>query len=343
MLVFIHELGHFLAAKSVGVRVEKFYIGFNLFGLGWKKVYKGTEYGIGLFPIGGYVKVAGVIDESFDTGYTGAPDEFRSKKTWQKVWIMSAGVIMNFVLAVVILAHLSYHNGISEADSQAVVGAVAPEYPAEKLGLLEGDEIISINGNSITDWDSMTGEIHSRPNESVYISWNRDGQVFADSVQTTSTPQLIGDELVELGMIGIMPVFTNREIGFIESFQFGAQRTLQLLDLTYRSLKALIKGNVSIRDIAGPITIVKIAGETASAGMDALLGLMAFLSVNLALINILPIPGLDGGHVVIALVEGLIRRELPLNIKLRIQKVGIFLLMILFFTIMVNDIQRLFN
>ena len=79
MLVFIHELGHFLAAKSVGVRVEKFYIGFNLFGLGWKKVYRGTEYGIGLFPIGGYVKVAGVIDESFDTGYTGAPDEFRSK------------------------------------------------------------------------------------------------------------------------------------------------------------------------------------------------------------------------------------------------------------------------
>ena len=141
----------------------------------------------------------------------------------------------------------------------------------------------------------------------------------------------------------LFTLFHNREIGFIESFQFGAQRTLQLLDLTFRSLKAIIKGNVSIRDIAGPITIVKIAGETASAGMDALLGLMAFLSVNLALINILPIPGLDGGHVVIALVEGLIRRELPLKIKLSIQKVGIFLLMILFFTIMVNDIQRLFN
>ena len=94
VLVFIHELGHFMAAKSVGVRVEKFYLGFNFFGLGIKKMYKGTEYGIGLFPLGGYVKVAGIIDESMDTEYMGAPDEFRSKNTLQKIWIMSGGVIM---------------------------------------------------------------------------------------------------------------------------------------------------------------------------------------------------------------------------------------------------------
>ena len=98
VLVFIHELGHYMAARSVGVRVEKFYVGFNLFGYGWKKNINGTEYGIGWFPMGGYVKLAGIIDESMDTTTTGSPDEFRNKPTWAKVWIMSAGVIMNFIL-----------------------------------------------------------------------------------------------------------------------------------------------------------------------------------------------------------------------------------------------------
>ena len=102
VLVFVHELGHFMAARSVGMRVEKFYIGYNLFGLGIKRMYKGTEYGIGLFPLGGYVKVAGIIDESMDTEFTGDPDEFRSKNTLQKIWIMSAGVIMNLLLAIFI-------------------------------------------------------------------------------------------------------------------------------------------------------------------------------------------------------------------------------------------------
>jgi len=151
VLVFFHEMGHFLAAKSVGVRVEKFYLGFNFFGLGLKKMYKGTEYGIGLFPLGGYVKLAGIIDESLDTECTGAPDEFKSKNMFQKIWIMSAGVIMNFLLAILIFAHLTYHNGIDDPDPQAIVGKVIPEYPAERLGLQESDEILSVNGiNSVS-------------------------------------------------------------------------------------------------------------------------------------------------------------------------------------------------
>ena len=184
VLVFFHELGHFLAAKAVGVRVEKFYLGFNFFGLGWKKMYKGTEYGIGLFPLGGYVKVAGVIDESMDTEFTGGPDEFRSKNTLQKIWIMSAGVIMNFLLAILIFSHLTYHNGINEADPRAIVGQVAQEYPAELLGLQEGDEIISINGVQISDWDEMTKEIHGHPDENIQLSWIRNGRVFKGDVTT---------------------------------------------------------------------------------------------------------------------------------------------------------------
>jgi len=339
ILVFFHELGHFLAAKSVGVRVEKFYLGFNFFGLGWKKVYKGTEYGIGLFPLGGYVKVAGIIDESMDAEHTGAPDEFRSKNTLQKIWIMSAGVIMNFLLAILIFAHLTFHYGIDDPDPNAIVGKVYPEYPAELLGLEEGDLILSVNGLPVKTWDEMTKEIHTRPDEMIQLTWQRNQSRIEGSIKTRTTTKFPGEPPV--GMIGIMPVLHHRDAGFIESIKMGVMRTGSVLHLTYSSLLALIGGKVSIKEMAGPIMIAKIAGETATAGFSALLGLMAFLSVNLGLINILPIPGLDGGHVIIALVEGVIRRDLPLKVKLAIQQVGLLLLLMLFITIMVNDIQRL--
>jgi regulator of sigma E protease len=336
-------LGHFLAAKSVGVRVEKFYLGFNFFGLGWKKEYKGTEYGIGLFPLGGYVKVAGVIDESMDTEFTGGPDEFRSKNTLQKIWIMSAGVIMNFLLAILIFSHLTYHNGINEADPRAIVGQVLQEYPAESLGLQAGDEIISINGVQISDWEEMTAEIYHHPDEVLYISWQRSGIIMKGSLITESTKQFVGDEIVKQGRIGIAPLLNHRYVTLMESLKIGCERTWYFLDLTFRSLMAIIKGNVSIKELAGPITIAKIAGETASAGINALLGLMAFISINLGFINILPIPGLDGGHVLIALIEGVIRRDLPIKVKMGVQQVGLLILLMLFITIMVNDIQRLIH
>ena len=343
VVVFIHELGHFLAAKSVGVRVEKFYLGFNFFGLGWKIDYKGTEYGIGLFPLGGYVKVAGIIDESMETEYTGAPDEFRSKNTLQKIWIMSAGVIMNFLLAIIIISHLTYHNGVNIPDPRAIVGQVIPDYPAENLGLQEGDQILSINGVLVIDWEEMTIEIHSKPDELINLSWKRSENIFTGSVKTVIAEQQLpwNKEIIQ-GMIGIIPIINHRDATIIESFSNGCQRTYYWLEITCRSLLALITGDVSIKEMAGPIMIAKMAGETASSGgIFALFGLMAIISVNLGLINILPIPGLDGGHVMIALIEGAIRRDLPIKVKLGIQQAGLLLILILFITIMVNDIQRL--
>jgi len=343
VLVFVHELGHFLAAKSVGVRVEKFYLGFNFWGLGWKKIYKGTEYGIGLFPMGGYVKVAGMIDESMDVETTGAPDEFKSKNMFQKIWIMSAGVIMNFLLAVLIFSHLTYHNGIDDPDPRAIIGDVYPEFPADSLGLKAGDEILSIDEISIANWEAMTKQIQSKPEQKIKITWLRNGIENHGNVITKSNPQLVKDELIDMGMIGIMPLLHHREADFLESISIGMSQTAHVLSLTARSLFALVKGNVSMKEMAGPIMIAKIAGETASVGFSALLGLMAFISINLGFINILPIPGLDGGHVIIALIEGIIRRDLPIKIKMGIQQIGILLLLLLFITIMINDVQRLFQ
>ncbi len=342
IVVFLHELGHFIAAKSVGVKVEKFYLGFNLFGLGIKKIYKETEYGIGLFPLGGYVKVAGVIDESLDTNHTGGPDQFHSKNTLQKIWIMSAGVIMNFILSTLLFSYLTYYSGINDPDPRSMIGQLIPDYPAEILGMKVGDEIISINGNKVSNWEEMTNEIHSKPDELIKLSWISDGMLLNGSIKTKIAEQLPWNNEIKQGIIGIAPIYHHRDAKFIESFSNGFIQTYHWLGLTCRSLIALISGDVSMKEMAGPIMIAKMAGETASSGgIMALLGLMAIISVNLGLINILPIPGLDGGHVLIAIIEGAIQREIPLKIRLGIQQVGMLLLLILFFTIMFNDVQRL--
>ena len=260
-----------------------------------------------------------MIVESLDTQITGAADEFKSKNMFQKIWIMSAGVIMNFLLAILIFSHLTYYNGIDDPDPSSIIGSVYPEFPADSLGLQAGDEIISINSISVSDWSSMTKEIHDRPKQKIQISWLRNNIKESGYLTTESTPQLVGDELIDRGMIGIMPLLSHRDADFLESISAGFSQTSHFLNLTARSLFALFKGNVSIKEMAGPLMIAKIAGETASAGWTPLLGLMAFISINLGFINILPIPGLDGGHVIIALIEGLIRRELPLKLKMGIQ------------------------
>lgn len=342
VLVFIHELGHYMAARSVGVRVEKFYIGFNLFGYGWKKVINGTEYGIGWFPLGGYVKVAGIIDESMDTTTTGAPDEFRSQPTWAKVWIMSAGVIMNFLLAIVLNFALTFTLGIGDVEERPIIGSVVPDYPAEQAGLMVNDMIISINDEPVNFWSDMTKYIHQHPNTTIKVAWEREGVTLSDSITTTMGEQAIDGIPTSVGLIGIGPKVNMRVASFSESVVAGFERTYMWVNMMLSTIWGLMTGQVSVNEMAGPVMIAKIAGETAGVGFSALIGLMAFLSVNLGLINILPIPGLDGGHVIIAMVEGIMGHELSLKVKMGIQQVGILFLLFLFITIMVNDIARLF-
>ncbi len=342
VLVFIHELGHYMAARSVGVRVEKFYIGFNLFGYGFKKVINGTEYGIGWFPLGGYVKVAGIIDESMDNSVTGKPDEFRAQPTWAKVWIMSAGVIMNFILAIVLNFFITFSYGIAEPNNKPIIGTVVPEYPAEELGLKENDLIHAINNIRVEQWVDMTGLIHEQPNTKLKIEWVRNGIIKSDSITTKMGEQMKDGIPVNVGLIGIGPKINIKEASLFESIVMGFERTWIWIRMMLYTLGGLVMGQVSMDEMAGPVMIAKIAGETAGLGIQALLGLMAFLSVNLGLVNILPIPGLDGGHVTIALVEGLIGKELSLKVKMGIQQFGILFLIFIFITIMVNDISRLF-
>ncbi len=341
VLIFFHELGHYLAARSVGIRVERFYVGFNLFGLGLKKKIGHTEYGLGLIPLGGYVKVAGIVDESMDTKLTGAPWEFQSKNALQKIWFMSAGVLTNLLLAVVIFASLALVNGIVEADPSPEVGSLAEDYPAKAAGILPGDEITAINGQSISSWEELTTIIHARPGETVEVTWVRDGETFRRVMKTRATETLVDDEIRTVGMIGIGPVVTTRPVGFGEAVVSGFALTKRWFVLTYKSLAMIITGKASLKDVGGPILIAQLAGQSAQSGFSTLLGFLAIISVNLAFINILPIPALDGGHITIVLIEAALRRSLSIRARMVIQQLGVVLLLTLIAVIFYNDIMRI--
>ncbi len=340
--IFLHELGHYTAARLTGMRVEKFYVGFNLFGLGIKKKINGTEYGLGIFPLGGYVKISGMVDESLDPTSTGAEYEFQSKNTFQKLFFLSAGVMMNFLLTIFIVASLTLINGIGELDNRPLLGQVMPESPADQIGLVEGDMILEINQQSVSTWTEMTDIIQQHPIEEISILWEHEGQELFGTVLTDSTRQLIDGNVKLVGMLGIGATINMKEASLSESLSAGVKRTYYWLKMMLDSLKALVTGGASFKDFVGPIFFAKVAGETAQNGLVSLLGLMALLSVNLGLINILPIPGLDGGHALLALVEGISRRKLPLNVKMGIQQIGVLFLLLLFVYIFVNDILRLF-
>lgn len=343
ILVFFHELGHFLAAKSVGVRVEKFYIGFNVFGLGIKKQIGETEFGLGILPLGGYVKMAGAIDESMDGEITGAPWEYQSKNSLEKIWIMSGGVLANLLLAAVVFTIITLSRGIGVSDPRSIVGSLADGYPAEAAGIVAGDVITAIDQDPVENWVQMTALIHSRPEEELLVSWDRDGQPFSAVIKTRSTETIIGDEIKTVGMIGVGPIVDVHPASFIEAVSQGVSLTGLWMARTYTSLKMLFTGKASMSDLGGPILIAQLAGESAQSGFLTLLGFLAIISVNLAFINILPVPALDGGHIALELVEVVMRRPLSMRARMAFQQIGMMLLLTLLVVVVYNDIMRLFE
>ncbi len=357
ILVFIHELGHYLAARSVGVKVEKFYIGFNLFGYSlFKKKINGTEYGIGWFPLGGYVKLAGMLDESLDTSASDTPkvNQLQYQSPLAKIWIMSAGVIMNFLLAIIIFTVMSFNNGLPEASSdESIIGNVSEDImnvdgdfikktAAYKLGLKPGDKIIQIDNISINDWTDMSLAIRNKPNEIINVKWLSENQIKDGAVRTDTITTLINYKIQTIGKLGIGPNIKIRELSFIEALINGCKMTNDFLFQMIFSLYSLISGQISLEHLSGPLGIAQVAGNSAKAGLEPLFYLIAILSINLGLVNILPVPGLDGGHIFITLIELVLNRELTLTTKIAIQNFGMLILLSLFVFVMFNDISRLF-
>tara|TARA_B100001559_G_scaffold67295_1_gene54595 strand:+ start:6217 stop:7392 length:1176 start_codon:yes stop_codon:yes gene_type:complete len=378
VIVIIHELGHFFAARSVGVRVDRFSIGFpprlftvnsvdggfeiNLFfykkndmnKISWEIIKtwniniperkgSGTEYCFAIVPLGGYVKLAGMIDESMDGTIQNEPHELMSKPVWAQIWVMSAGVIMNILLAFVIFTSLAWYQGVPTSEDKPVIYSVEEDSPADNANLISGDKIIKVNDYNISTWSDLSSAIQEKPNESINITYARGGQESSVDIYTTFRVFPIDGKLDTLGMIGIAPELIYKPIGIITASQLGVTSTVGGLGLVVLSIKLLISGQASMGDLGGPILIAQIAGETARAGLISLFGFMAIISCNLAFINFLPIPGLDGGHVFIILAESLLRRKFTLKTRMIIQQIGMAFLLLLMATVMINDIGRLFT
>ena len=377
ILITIHEYGHFKAARSVGVRVEKFSIGipprfitikslddtlhFKLYFFKWinnrlkwsvvlernlqkiGRVGSNTEYVIALVPIGGYVKMAGMLDESMDSDIKYENDEFMVKPLWAKLWILSAGVLMNTLLAFLIFASISFYQGKTEILNEPIIATLQDNMPAKISGLQPGDKIISINNENIETWDNLTSIIHSKPNQEISLLVQRENKKINFNLTTSSTPMPINSRIDTIGLIGITPEMIYSDITILESIKTGYERTFGSFGMMIMSIKMIGAGDASVSDFGGPIMIAQLAGQTAEAGWIPFLTFMALISINLAFINILPIPGLDGGHIFLHLIESLIQRPLTLETRIRIQQIGMSFLLVLMVTVMFNDIARLFN
>jgi len=418
VLVFVHEFGHFLAAKLCGMRVDRFSIGFPPRAFG--KTIGETDYCVSWLPVGGYVKIAGMVDESMDVEFLSrAPEpwEFRSKPIWQRTVVLSAGVAMNLLLALVIFWGVHYaagrtlrettavgyvaagsqaaHAGFMAGDSilavdgramkawepmidaleegagsaavtvrrggrdtvltvqrdplrdagltgpglvpagtEIAVGPPEPGKPAERLGLKAQDVLVAINGTPIRDLQTVLQIVRQNAGKEIRIEWRRGAEAMSGSVVPTSDGHIgipIGETYsgprvhIAYTLLGALPAGARYMVFVTVSF---AQQMWQL-----------VTGKVSFaQSVGGPIKIAQLASQSSDLGLLTYLSFMALLSINLAIINILPFPALDGGHIAFLAYEAIFRREVPVQVKMGLQKAGIVVLLAFMAFVVVNDI-----
>jgi regulator of sigma E protease len=416
VLIFVHELGHFLAARRIGVRVLTFSLGFGPKILSTRR--GDTEYCISAIPLGGYVKMAG---ETADDPRTGRDDEFLSKTKWQRFQVLIMGPLMNIALAVVLMWVVLLRGADVPAflDQPPVVGAVPTSSPAAKGGIKPGDRIVRVSGREVRDWEQLSIAIGTKPGREVPIELVRDGRTLTVRVTPDSqTKYEIGDigvlpnvhprisavspgdpadkaglktgdkvlavngrvmsfsaqlseaiskhpaEAITITIerggetrdvsvtpvqrgkkgvigIGIQDEFKTIQPGPVQALWMSLERNYQFGGLIFRTLAGLATRETSPKQLMGPVAIAQLSGEYAAAGIIALLSLMASISLNLGILNLLPIPVLDGGHIFIMALEGLARRDFSAKVKEQMLLAGFVILMALMVTVIYNDLTRI--
>ena len=416
VLIFVHELGHFLMARRIGVRVLTFSLGF---GPKLIKVRRGdTEYCVSAIPLGGYVKMAG---ENPEEARTGAPDEFLSKTKWQRFQVLVMGPVMNLALAFIVLAVVLYQGAKVPAFDQlpVVVGSARAASVAEAAGVKRGDRIVSVDGEAVPTWEQYQLAILPKAKRQVRLVVERDGK----PLELTVVPTAIGK--YEMGDIGILPVMhpeivavepgepaqqsglqpgdvimaasgerdvsyerfvqlikshegvplpielkrngrilqltatprKTRDVVWIgaqmiayeqrtvapgpfEALKMSAAQNWQWSVMILKTLRGLVTRDTSIKQLMGPVAIADLSGSAAKQGWVSLFSLMAMISLNLGLLNLMPIPVLDGGHIAILAMEGLSRRDFSMKVKEKMLMVGFVLLLMLMVTVIYNDLTR---
>lgn len=320
VLVIVHEFGHFTMAKLNGVKVEEFSIGMGpkLFG-----IKKGeTEYALKLLPIGGYVKMLG--EDGEDTSDERA---FTNKTSAQKLSIVAAGPFMNLVLAIVLFAVVgSFRGYLVPVASEVIKGS-----PAQVMGIQKGDKIVKVNDKKIVTWEDFVTQIYTNKDKNMDLTYIRDNE----SKTVNITP--IKDPKDNRYMIGIYPSFVKNP-GFKNIVAYGFTQTTSIIRQTGMFFKMLFSGGASANDFGGPITIIRVSAKAAEAGIVSLMSFGAYLSVQLAIFNIIPFPALDGGWIVLFLLEIITRKKVDKNKVGIINYIGFAVLMSLMILVIIKDI-----
>lgn len=314
VLVFIHEMGHYLVGRWCGVKADKFSIGFGKEIVGWNDK-RGTRWKICALPLGGYVQFAGDMDPSSSTSeeWLKLPPEernrtFQSKSLLKRAAIVFAGPAINFLFAILILAGFALAYG--ESVTSPVVGTVAENSTAEKIGLIKGDKILEIDGDSISRFSDLSREISIIPDEKVEIKFERDGSVIAKdaTIGVRIEEDRFGNQY-RIGLLGISPgSIERRDVSLWESPVVATRQTVEIVDLIVTTLGQVISGRRSVKELGGPLKIAQVSGEQFVAGLNQFIFFVALISINLGFINLLPIPMLDGGHLMFYAIEAVRRK-----------------------------------
>jgi regulator of sigma E protease len=340
VLIFVHELGHFVAARLCGVGVEKFSLGFGPRVLG--RTVGITDYRLSAIPLGGYVKMVGEEPDA-ELAPHQIPLSFTHKPVWQRFLIVAAGPLSNLLLAVVVFFFIFWISGIRGLEP--VIGDVQPDSPAQAAGLLNGDRIAAIDDVPMESWEAMAQRIATSGGRELALTVERGGERRQIQVrpQKRSSQNLFGEPIDRwvLGIGSAGTVFV-RESGLMASARESLVQTWAITKLTVLSIVKVIQGVVSPKTLGGPIMIAEMAGQQAREGVANLVFFIALISINLAVLNFLPIPVLDGGHLLFFIVEALRGRPLSIKVRERAQQAGIFLLGLLMIYVFYNDITRIF-
>lgn len=351
VIIFIHELGHFLVARWCGVRVEMFSIGFGREIFGWNDS-RGTRWKLCWIPLGGYVKFEGDANPasmpgaSPDANSTLPPGNFHGKPVWQRAAVVAAGPIANFILAIAIYAVGNAAVGVPITEPR--VDTVVAGSAAEKAGILPGDLIVRLDGRDIRSFTELQETIMVRPGEPVLVGIDRSGQ----SLELTVVPDLreVSDGFggkVKIGMLGVSHDAAGdlryERLSPIDAVVKGTERTWYVISTTFKYLGKIVIGQESSNHLGGPISIAKAAGDAASGGLYSFIGMIAFLSISIGLINLFPIPMLDGGHLVYYAIESIRGKPLGAGAQEWGFRIGFSLVIMLMIVGTWNDIGRLIS